>query len=91
MSGRRGWFSVAVCLGALLVVSTAHNYVLATEYRYQGVEVVNLRTAFNANSTLLQGVMNDVEDVVAKLNSSDLDYANFACTNSGSTTDTLGQ
>lgn len=80
----------ALLLGANLAATIATRAEAGTDRRYTGVEQANLRAAFNANGTLLQGVMNDVEDIIAKLNSDGgVTYTNYAATNSGSTVDTL--
>ena len=61
-----------------------------TAYRYTGVELENLRDAFNANATLVNSVKSDLNDVIAKLNSDPgVGFTNFASTNSASTCDTL--
>lgn len=80
------WAAVLV----VVVASHAVSAIAGTTYRYTGSEVRDLRTAFNANGTLLQGVLNDVEDIVAKLNAGTGGTAtNYAATNSGSTVDAL--
>lgn len=83
------WAAVLV----IVVASHAVSAIAGTTRRYTGSEVRELRDAFNANKALLQGVMDDVEDISAKLNglgtADELLTTTFAPTNSGSTVDTL--
>lgn len=65
--GRNGKrFTVA--FGVLALVCAVSNFTLATEYRYQGVEVLNLRTAFNQNATYIQNVLDAVERIAGDRN-----------------------